>query len=472
MAIINTAVGNSIGLVVDDVVNAARTILYDAAGNKAVATEFSQPAILAGVPAMAVNDMMALPIRADRMGSVALASNNPLLIESFEGATVHAGRWLVVSTTMVAAMTTVSGLVINSGSITTITTGYMLTSAKRFLKSMRAPLQCKFRARMAPINNAVMEIGFGDASTFNGAHTTGAFWQATAAGAIIPVVMYNGLVLTGTDIRSLVSNANYYTWDIISDDDEVVFVVQDTSTSTVISRQSIHLGVAAQRILSTSQIPAFMRVYNTGTAPATAAQMIVTDFNVLNLDIVQNKQWPHLAATLNRSVIENPFTGAQTAAWANSAEPASAALSNTAAGYATLGGKFQFAAVAGAVTDFALFGFQVPVPSNFVITGVDIEAWNTGAAVATTPTVLTWALGVGATAVSLAGVLTRVGLGAQDFAIGAAVGARAVRLSKTFTTPLFCPSGRFIHIILRMPVGTATASQVVAGMVNIEGYSE
>jgi hypothetical protein len=157
----------------------------------------------------------------------------------------------------------------------------------------------------------------------------------------------------------------------------------------------------------------------------------------------------------------------------NSAEPASAVLGNTAAGYSTLGGKFQFAAVAGAATDYALFGFQMPSPANLIITGVDIEAWNIGAAVATTPTLLNWALAVGSTAVSLAtATVTRVGLGAQDFPVGAAIGARAQRLSKSFSTPLHCPAGRFVHTILRMPVGSATPSQIIAGMVNFEGYFE
>ena len=175
----------------------------------------------------------------------------------------------------------------------------------------------------------------------------------------------------------------------------------------------------------------------------------------------------------SRSGWENPFTGAQLAQWANSAEPANATLSNTTAGYTTLGGKFQFAAVAGAATDYALFGFTVPTPATLVVTGIDIEAWNLGAAVATTPTLLTWALGFGSTAVSLAtATVTRVPIGAQSFPVGAAIGAKAERISRTFRTPVSVGAARFLHVILRMPVGTATGSQVVAGMINIEGYFE
>lgn len=472
MASIQSGSGNGANLTIDPTSSAARATIYDQAGNVAIVDELQQLTTIAGMVNMSVNDLTAVATRADRLGSTAIASNNTLFLESFEGTTLHAGRWTVAATTMAATLATATGLVINSGAITTINTGYLASTAKAFLKSMRAPLQCKFRARLNTVANSVMEIGFGNATVFNTPSTTGAYWQVTAGGVIQPAVVFNGTVITGTDVSSLLNKLNYYTYDIISDDDEVIFIVQDTSTSIIISRQSLKLSASGIRILSTTQIPGIIRLYNTGSAPASAPQLIVTDFNVLSLDINQMRPWPHVLAAINKSAIENPFTGAQNAAWANSAEPANAALSNTAAGYTTLGGKFQFAAVAGAATDFALFGFQVPVPANFNITGVDIEAWNTGAAVATSATVLTWALGVGATAVSLAGTLTRVGLGAQDFQVGAAIGGRAQRLSKTFTTPLFCPSGRFIHVILRMPVGTATASQVIAGMVNIEGYTD
>ena len=138
-----------------------------------------------------------------------------------------------------------------------------------------------------------------------------------------------------------------------------------------------------------------------------------------------------------------------------------------------MGGKFQFAAVAGAATDFALFGFQVPVGTNLVVTDIDIESWNTGAASATTPTLLIWAVGTGSTAVSLAtATVNRLGIGVQSFPVGAAIGAKVERIGKSFATPLVINSGRFFHVILRMPVGTATATQTIAGMVGINGYFE
>jgi hypothetical protein len=104
-----------------------------------------------------------------------------------------------------------------------------------------------------------------------------------------------------------------------------------------------------------------------------------------------------------------------------------------------------------------------------VLDGIDIETWNTGAAVAGTPALPVRGPGVGQSAVSLASGIARIGLGAQSFPIGAAIGAKAERISQNFDTPLITNPGRFLTVILRMPVGTATAGEVFQGMVNLRG---
>jgi hypothetical protein len=456
---------------VDPTSKALRSTLYDSAGNAAVLLNEAQPSGVAGVTMFGLNDEACIAMRVDRFGSQALALHTPLMHESFEGTTTHPVRWTVTATTMAATQATVTGLTINSGAITTINTGYMLQSTRRFMKTQRSPLQAKFRERLLRVNNSVMEMGFGDASTFNGANTAGAYWQVTSGGAVVPVLTFNSVDITGANIAGSLNTANYYTFDVMMDDDEAIFICQDTSTGLIVSRQALALPLTQQRLLSATQLPVQVRLYNTGSAPASAPQLFLTDVYVLALDADQNQPWAHVLAAMDRAVPFNPFSGAQLAQWANSAEPASATLSNTAAGYTTLGGKFQFAAPAGAATDYALFGFQVPTPANLVITGAEVETWNTGAASATTPTLLTWALAVGSTAVSLAtATATRVGLGAQSIPVAAAIGAKVERISKQFQTPLSCSAGRFAHVILRIPVGTATASQVIAGMVNLEGY--
>lgn len=473
MALIESGVDASLWTI-DSGSKAGRVTLYDANGNNVILADDAQPSLGAasGILAMAMNDRRATALRAGRGGSLGIATHNPLYTESFEGTTIHPIRWTATATTMAATQTSAAGLTINSGAITTVNTGYMLKTNRSFLKSQRAPLHIRFRCKPNYQTNSVMEFGFGDATTFNGVNTVGAYWQVTAAGVIQPVITFNSTDITGSDISSLIVKTNFYVFDIFIDDDEATFFCQDSSTGLIISQQSIRVALGAVRMFSSSQLPAMMRCYNTGSAPPSAPQLFISDIYICSLDANLNLRTGDLSALMHRSSISHPQTGVQSAAWANSAEPASATLSNTAAGYTTLGGKFQFAAVAGAVTDFALFGYQVPAPATLCITGIDIDAWNIGAAVATTPTLLTWGIAANLTAVSLAtGSHERIGLGSQSFAVAAAIGTNADRrISKSFNTPIVCGPGRFVDIILRMPVGTATASQVIAGMVNIEGY--
>jgi hypothetical protein len=217
--------------------------------------------------------------------------------------------------------------------------------------------------------------------------------------------------------------------------------------------------------------------------------MEVSDVAVISRDLANNRSWETCRAGMEQSSVNNARGAAagQTANYANTAAPASATLSNTAAGYATLGGQFQFAAVAGAETDYALFGFQVPLPSaaaagkNLVIRGVRIEAVNVGAAVGATATVLQWGLGVGSTAVSLATADSatagtraprRITLGMQVLPALGAIGQMAAPVAVGLDAPLYVAAGTFVHVILKMPVGLATASQIIRGTVMINGYWE
>lgn len=171
--------------------------------------------------------------------------------------------------------------------------------------------------------------------------------------------------------------------------------------------------------------------------------------------------------------------GAQTANHANSTSPSSASLSNTAAGYTTLGGRWQFAAVAGAADDYALFAYAIPATHRFWCSGIAISSVNTGAAVATTAHILDWSLGINSTAVSLATTDSgstygprRIPLGIQSFLSGAAIGALAEPIRHTFPEPLAVEASRYVHIILQMPVATATGSQVIRGDATVYGWFE
>lgn len=460
------------GLGVDVASRAARVLLYDASGNPLVYDDDSQPTSIKGIVSMGINDGAVRPMRTDRLGSTATANHTTLLSESFEGTTINPQRWGLVSTTTTASQASTTGLLINANNTLTANTGYLLYSTRRFAMSQRQPMQFKYRVKITPATNTVQEFGLSDVITINGVHGTAALIQVTATGVVQPVIYFNGIAITGDPITGL-NYANHYTFDIFKDDDQVNFTVQDTGAvgNQIVNKQTIRLPSSQQRLFSSTALSVIARQYVTGTAAPTVPTLIVTDIYAAVLDSVYNLT-PGMMQTLqNRGIVNNPLTGAQLAAWANSAEPASATLSNTAAGYSTLGGKFQFAAVAGAVTDYALFGFTVPSPLTLVVTGITIETWNTGAASATTPTLLTWFAVENQAAVSLATATGRVGVGAQDIPVSAAVGYRCQSVRADFPNGLITGPGRFFVIGLRIPVGTATASQVIAGMVNVTGFT-
>lgn len=459
------------GLAVDTGSKAARASLWEAGGNRltkvsgAAAAPGQEGLIISGV-----NDGNIRHLRTDRIGSLALASNTVLFTEPFEGTSLPSNRWLFVQSTMTNVQTAASGQQLNGGLITTINTGCFIRTLRTFSRLQRAPLHFKCRAKIASVTNSVGELGFGDVNTFNGPNTNGAYFQYTSGGVLQGVLTFNGVDVTTTPITGLVQT-NFYTWDIIIDDDSITYIIQDTSTGQIVAERVLYLSATQARLWTSTRLFVFARLYNTASIPATAPMMVISSVDVVMLDATVALPWKEVLASNGHGVQVSPTGWTQTANWTNSTAPVNAVLSNTTPGYTTIGGNFSFAAVAGAVTDYVLFGFSIPSPYSFVCTGVDIETFNTGAAVATTATVLMWALGIDQSAVSLATAgIIRVPLGIQDLQVGAAIGARCVRISQNFDVPLVTNFGRSMTLILRMPIGTATGSQVIQGLVNIRGY--
>jgi hypothetical protein len=180
--------------------------------------------------------------------------------------------------------------------------------------------------------------------------------------------------------------------------------------------------------------------------------------------MAQTKTYRDAFATRGRSTMLVP-AGTQAANHANSTSPSSASLSNSTPGYTTLGGRYQFAAVGSAATDFTLFGFTVPTGSTLYVTGVTISTLNTGAAVATTATILDWSVAVSTSAdlgAASGATAKRLPLGTQGFIVAAAIGAAAPDVVRVFDPPLVVASASIFHVIVQCPVGTATGSQVSA----------
>jgi hypothetical protein len=425
------------------------------------------------------NDSNALALRVDRKGNLITGNYTPELLEAFEGATLNVQKWVATNTTFAPVQTTIGGYNFNPTSLTTANAVAILQSQRLFYKFPRVPLQIKVRLRANIATNANADFGFGVPSGTTVIVPNGVAVRIIN-GLWYGVVTFNGAELAtptpliGLDGITQLSTANlnseFFVVDIVIDDDNTIITVQNTQTGDLVGVANIPLPLSSSNMWAATALPFYVRTWNGSVAPFTASIFVLSYAQVLSTDWNLQSNVSQLAGLLGFSAGRNPFSGAQLENHTNSTAPVSATLSNTAAGYTTLGGKFQFAAVAGAVTDYALFGFQVPAGSRFVCEGVTINTRNTGVAVATTASTLEWAMGFNSSAVSLATAnIIRRQIGHQSFAIGAAAETIAPTLDVDFTTPEVVESGRFLHLILTLPVGTATASQILRGTVLVKG---
>jgi hypothetical protein len=478
MALIQSGATSDL-LTIDPTSKAARVSMYDPSGNPMVVTDgMNATGTQGGFPMAGTSDNTYRVMRTDRIGSVRTGNDSMLLHDDMEGTTLNSWLWTTSLSTMTVTQAGNSGILFNAGASVASGVYAILTSQKQFIKMQASPLRARFRVKFVPTTNTIAEMGFCLPVAATGQISTGVFFRATTTGTIVPVIAYNGAdVVQGTDMSTAIGAIsggfnNYFTCGIWVDDDNILFTVQDVATGYTVAEQTLQIPRNQAKTFSTTHIPFALRLYTTGI-PAVAPQVYLSDVMVLGLDILSNKMWAHqLAGTSNGGEIL-PTTFAQASNYANSTVAANATLSNTAAGYTTLGGLFSFVAPVGAVTDFALFGFTVPAPYTFYCTGIHITSYNTGAAVATTSSLLHWSVANNSSAVSLATAgLARTTLGAQSFPIAAAIGATATDLDVQFQTPLITNGGRILHVIVRVPVGTATASQVIQGSVMINGYFE
>ena len=123
---------------------------------------------------------------------------------------------------------------------------------------------------------------------------------------------------------------------------------------------------------------------------------------------------------------------------------------------------------------------SIPAKTMYV-TGIRIDTMNTVVAVATTATVLQWGCAVGSSGTSFATADSatagtraprRMILGLQSFPVGATVGAVANTIDVKFDAPLMVEAGTYFHIILKIPIGTATSTELFRGTIMINSYAE
>jgi hypothetical protein len=406
-------------------------------------------------------------------------------MDAYSYTPINNSSYAVVTSTMTIDQSTNTGLLtLNANNATATGNHVVLRTWRTFPVISAAPTYLYFSA--IGVNqtaiNAQCDVGLGFALT-TATPTDGVFFRWTLGGALVGVLNNNGVETTTANLTQIADNerAEYL---IVMNDESVEFWIDGVFRARL-SAVTTYTGHGVTR---SQALPFLARLFNSGTASG-AKSIRIAEASVSMGDLASNRLWATQMAGMELGGYQSPpgAAASQTATWANSAAPASATLSNTAAGYTTLGGIFQFAAVAGAETDYALFAYQVPAGSvtqpgkNLIVRGVRIETFNSGAAVATTPHVFMWALGAGSSAASLATAdsLTaagraprRIPLGVQWLPVAAVVGQVASPVDVNLDAPILIAAGTFVHIILRMPTATATASQVIRGTVMINGHFE
>lgn len=412
-------------------------------------------------------------------GAQSVSTNSLIFTDQVDGNALNTNLWL--TSILTQTITQAAGFInLNAGASVATATYAILISIKALQLYGHLPFTVVIRAKIniTPIANATVELGIGAAATTS-APTDGAFYRWAPDGTFRCVINNAGVeTLSAALPAPTVNNEHIFEIDVV--EDNVFFTLDDVVIATV------NVPPTQAYPVNNGRQTVFARCFNGGTPPATAPQLSIGQVNIVQEDLNQNKLWKEILMSLGRGSYQQPITPyTQTANHANSTDPVSATLSNTAAGYTTLGGRWQFAAVAGAATDYALFAFQVPATYQLNLSGIAISSILTGAAIATTATILDWSLGLNASAASLATAESppatyaprRIPLGMQGFTLVAPngpmqIGDVAPDLIRNFDPPLIVDGGRFLHVILEVPVGTATASQVFRGDVQINGYFE
>ncbi len=408
--------------------------------------------------------------------------------ENFDYTAQNTGKHTFANTTM-AATFAAGQVTLNSGSITTVTTGAQLATYAFFPVdgSCTLSLDAILGFSATPSANVFCEWGVGIAGTATTAPTDGVFFRLTSAG-LHGVASSNG---TETVIGPFPGPGGVGTWTYALNQ-KYQFIAFQSSTHVTFwvnaddDNGTYLLGVlekpAAQHRMSMADSgQVFFKERITGGAAGAVLQMQIGSYTVLQGG--QNNISTVGTAGLRKYGAYQGLSGGtmgSLATYPNSTNPTAAAPSNTALTAnlpAGLGGQGAVTAAVAAAADGIWGSYQVPAGSvNFsgrrlVLRGIRIDAVNNGAAVATTATTIQFSLAFGHTAVSLATAEAatakaprRISLGFMTWPVGAAIGAQpqgGPLFVDLGDAPVFVNPGEFVALVGKFLIGTATASQVI-----------
>lgn len=396
--------------------------------------------------------------------------------ETFNYTAQNTGKHFYANATMTNAWTA-AGLVTNSGNITTTTTGTNFGSYAHFPMIGTTLLYCEIEASFTaqPTANTIVDFGLFQRGAANPyAPTDGVYFRLTSAG-LIGVINSNGSETTTSVLNFTYTNNKVYQFTISCHERETQFWINNVLYATI----ATPLG-QGQPFMSAA-LPLSVRHAVTGGAAGAALSFALRDYTVS----IGGSGVAALPSVMGQRIFGayqglSGGTMGSLASYANSTNPTAAAPSNTALTAnlpSGLGGQGAVTAAVAAATDGIWSSYQVPAGTanvqgrRLVLRGVNIDAVNNGAAVATTATTVQFSLAYGHTAVSLATAEAaaakaprRVALGFMTWPVGAAIGAQpqSGRMFVDFgDAPIFINPGEFVALVGKFLIGTATASQVI-----------
>jgi hypothetical protein len=391
-----------------------------------------------------------------------------------------------------ATMTTTmaSGFIaLNASGASTASGNYLLWSTSRHFRIRGASqLYVEIEANLnnaTLIANQIVEAGL--FLPVVGVQPADGVWFQLDSSGLKGVVNYNGTITqTGVLVATLTPNKNYH-WVITISDGEVEFWQDDVLLGTIV----IPAGQASPCL--TDCLPVSIQQRNSGIVSASGQGIFKFGNLVVTAgDLNYNKPFAYQMAGMGHMAYQAQAgaTMGTTAAFANATAATTVtggALSQTVTLATGLGGQIGITAAVPGI-DGLIFNYTNPVgsisqpPRNLTITGIKISSVNIGAAVAITPSTISWSLAFGALSANLAVAeavaltaataksFRRVPLGIQSWAVGALVGAKDADLAMTFQSPIVVFPGEMVAVVAKFIQGTATASQVIFTNVTFDAH--
>jgi hypothetical protein len=407
--------------------------------------------------------------------------------EVFNYTAQNTGKHAYLTTTLVNSWAA-GQMTTNSGSITTLNTGTVLSTYACFPMLGTTTLSSDFELGFSaqPQTNSIIEFGVGVPSTALVAPSDGVFFRLTSAG-LQGIASFNGTetstgifpATAGTGTFAYI-NSQRYQFICYSSTTEAQFWVNDGTGA--VSLGVIPQPAAQSRMFMSSGVQAFVKHRIGAGAAGGVLQCIIGAYSVRLGGASATTTTPSTSGSRIFGSYQGLGGGTLggLATYPNSTNPIAAAPSNTALTAnlpAGLGGQGLVTAAVTAATDGIWASYQVPTNTvniqgrRLVLRGIRLDLVNTGAAVATTATTVQFSLAYGHTNVSLAtaeGASSkaprRIALGFATWAVGAGIGAQP-QSSPVYIdlgdAPIFVNPSEFIALVGKFIVGTATASQAI-----------